>query len=235
MARPAVNDAVILVNARLFRAALDRVDPLVWQRVTVTNFPRGACGHASELLGRFLREHLGVEPLYVARDNDEPDGSWRGGHAWLELDGLIIDITGDQFGWEPVIVSRSSARHAEGQPNLRQALMSDPQWWARYAAPVYAAVKAIMARDAKEEYRVSSDDLEQLMRAPLKRMSDDEALKKSVGTLIDLATDLGSEPAVTRSFEQLRSIERRDLTPANRATLHYYRANAWAAKRAAGK
>ena len=140
MARPAVNDAVILVNARLFRAALDRVDPLVWQRVTVTNFPRGACGHASELLGRFLREHLGVEPLYVVRDNDEPDGSWRGGHAWLELDGLIIDITGDQFGWEPVIVSRSSARHAEGQPNLRQALMSDPQWWARYAAPVYAAV-----------------------------------------------------------------------------------------------
>lgn len=231
MTHPAVNDAVILVNARLFRAALDRVDPLVWQRVTVTNFPKGACGHASELLGRYLRDRLGVEPLYVVRDNDEPDGSWRGGHAWLELNGLTIDITGDQFGWEPVIVSRSSARHGEGQPNLRQALTADPQWWGLYAAPVYAAVEAIMARDAKGEYRMSNDDLEQFMRPPLKRMSDDEALE-SVGTLIDLATALSSEPAVTRSFEQLRSIERRDLTPANRAILHYYRANAWGAKRA---
>lgn len=77
---------------------------------------------------------------------------------------------------------------------------------------------------------MSSDDLERLMRAPLKRMSDDKALD-SVGTLIDLASDLGSKPAVIRAFEQLRLIERRDLTPANRVILHYFRANAWQAKR----
>lgn len=140
-----MDDTLILNLAIRFRTALDRVDRAIWQRVTVTSFPKGACGHASELLGRHLRERLSVEPTYVAKDNDAPGGSWRGSHAWLELDGLVIDITGDQFGWEPVIVSRCSARHAEGTPNLRQPLTTDHRWWGRYAAPVYAAAAALMS------------------------------------------------------------------------------------------
>ncbi|QSR17019.1 hypothetical protein CA833_07440 [Novosphingobium sp. KA1] len=150
MAQPHVDDALILDAAKQFRAALDSVDPLVWHKVTVSNFPKGACGHASELLGRYLRDLLGIEPLYVVKDNDLPGGAWHGGHAWLELDGLIIDVTGDQFGWETVIVSRSSARHAEGEPNLRQALTTDARWWGRYGAPIYAVATALMANDAHE-------------------------------------------------------------------------------------
>lgn len=77
---------------------------------------------------------------------------------------------------------------------------------------------------------MTGDDLERLMRAPLKRMSDDTALE-SIGSLIDLASDLGSDAAATRAFEQLRLLERRDLTAANRSILHYFRANAWQARR----
>lgn len=133
-----VTDAVLARHARQFRDALDAVDPETWKRVTVTAFPGGACGHATELLGRYLRDQTGIEADYVVKDLRNPDGSWRSGHAWLEYEGLILDITGDQFGWPPVIVDRNSALHAEADDNDRYALTSDHQWWGIYYAPVYA-------------------------------------------------------------------------------------------------
>lgn len=68
------------------------------------------------------------------------------------------------------------------------------------------------------------------MRSPLRKLSYAEALD-SVATLIDIATDLRDAPAITRAFEQLKSIERRALGPADQAIVHYFRANAWNARR----
>lgn len=67
-----------------------------------------------------------------------PGGSWRSGHAWLDFDGLIIDITGDQFGWAPVIVTRFSRVHEETDAQLHQPLTNDARWWGIYCAPIYA-------------------------------------------------------------------------------------------------
>lgn len=72
--------------------------------------------------------------------------------------------------------------------------------------------------------------IEALMRAPLKTVSDREALG-SIGALIDLAGDAGYEPGLTRAFVQLKSFERRKLAPADQATVHYFRANGWGARR----
>lgn len=58
----------ICTAATRFRSALDAIAPATWAKATVTNFPRGACGHASELLGRFLRETIGIEPEVVVQD-----------------------------------------------------------------------------------------------------------------------------------------------------------------------
>ncbi|SOC27253.1 hypothetical protein [Thalassospira xiamenensis] len=54
-------------------------------------------------------------------------GEWRG-HYWLEIPllSLILDITGDQFGWEPVIVTDTSdPRYAANftNPEISEALM----------------------------------------------------------------------------------------------------------------
>lgn len=144
MAQVQLSEQKILDIARRFRAALNQVDASLWAHVAVTDFPKAACGHASEMLGKHLRELLGVDPDYVVKDNYEPGGSWRGGHAWLEIDDLVIDITGDQFGWEPVIVSRSSKRHAEGELNRRGPLTNDEQWWGRYGAPIYAVATTMI-------------------------------------------------------------------------------------------
>lgn len=74
------------------------------------------------------------------------------------------------------------------------------------------------------------EKIARLMRAPLKKMSKGDAIN-SVGHLIDLATDLRDDAAITRAFVQLRSVERFDLTPAGLALLHYFRANAWHGRR----
>lgn len=62
-----------------------------------SRFPRGCCGDATDLLGEFLLEY-GIESYYVCgsryfEDIEEGPQS----HAWLDVDGLIVDITGDQF------------------------------------------------------------------------------------------------------------------------------------------
>ena len=130
-----------------FRNALEAVDPGLWHACATATFPRGACGHAAELLGRYLRDTLGIEAQYVLRDFHDENGVWTGGHAWIEWDGYIIDISGDQFGWEPVIIARSSSLHAAGVEAIRQPLTSDMRWWNSHAAPLYRAARAWLEAD----------------------------------------------------------------------------------------
>lgn len=61
------------------------------------SFPRGCCGDASDLLGEYLLEH-GVRSTYVCGNRyfENPEEGTQS-HAWLVVDGLIADITGDQF------------------------------------------------------------------------------------------------------------------------------------------
>lgn len=77
---------------------------------------------------------------------------------------------------------------------------------------------------------MESDDTARLMRASINRLSDEDALD-SIGQLIDRAAYTCSDTAATRAFVQLRMLERRELSSTNRAILHYFRANAWQAKR----
>lgn len=86
-------------------------------------FPKGCCGDTSELLAQYLKTK-GIKTLYVW--GQDP----RGSHAWLVVedelvnghmldhhildgaeyvqDGLIIDITADQFGEPPIYVGREN-------------------------------------------------------------------------------------------------------------------------------
>lgn len=70
------------------------------------NFPRGCCGDASDLLVEYFRQK-GIEVESVS-------GVRRSGtHAWLEVDGLIVDITADQFPGvqEEVLVTHDKSWH----------------------------------------------------------------------------------------------------------------------------
>lgn len=90
-------------------------------------FPSGCCGITSELLGDYLNS-MGVGTFeYVW---GELEGA---SHAWLECDGVIVDITSDQFEGRPSIYigtpdawyleweesSRHTAEHASSAPTYR--------------------------------------------------------------------------------------------------------------------
>ena len=67
-------------------------------------FPTGQCGYTCDLLSEYLHENGYTEISYVC-------GSYYGksfdelqSHAWLEVNGIVIDITSDQFKFhcEPI-------------------------------------------------------------------------------------------------------------------------------------
>lgn len=62
-----------------------------------SRFPKGCCGDTAALLGQFFIEN-GIESYYVWGScclDKFAQGTQT--HAWLLVDGLIVDITGNQF------------------------------------------------------------------------------------------------------------------------------------------
>lgn len=99
--------------ARGFRRAIESI-PASERPITLQGFPAGACGDAVLLLGTYLIE-LGEAPFhYMLGDTttDRDDPKWSS-HAWMQRDGVVIDITADQFDGfdEAVIVAMDSSWH----------------------------------------------------------------------------------------------------------------------------
>jgi hypothetical protein len=116
--------ATLTTLATRFRAAIQATDPAEVDaevRFIVASFPRGVCGAVCFLLGHYLRENgfPGAEYVNGIRRSDGES------HAWIETDGIIVDITGDQFAEidEGVIVTRDFAWHRQfsDRPGRRPA------------------------------------------------------------------------------------------------------------------
>jgi hypothetical protein len=92
--------------AGAFRNAIERADREKLP-CTLQEFPRGSCGEAALLLGTFLKNQCMGSFQYVC--------GWRDGHshAWLEGDGIIVDITADFFPdkSDKIIVTHRSPWH----------------------------------------------------------------------------------------------------------------------------
>lgn len=69
---------------------------------TMPSFPRGCCDIASDLLAEYLLEN-GIHTKSVHGEYDYDNWENRFPHTWLETeDGVIVDITADQFAGERV-------------------------------------------------------------------------------------------------------------------------------------
>jgi hypothetical protein len=75
------------------------------------DFPRGSCGDASILLGEYLHQTGHGDREYVTGERISDFYP----HAWVERDGLIIDITADQFDGidQPVIITDDPSWHRQ--------------------------------------------------------------------------------------------------------------------------
>ena len=100
--------------ATRFRAAIGATDPAEVDpevRFIVASFPKGVCGEICLLLGHYLRENgfPGAEYVNGTRQSDGQS------HAWIETEGIIVDITGDQFSEiaDEVMVTADTSWHRQ--------------------------------------------------------------------------------------------------------------------------
>lgn len=104
-----------------FRTAIENVMKTVWVPENLRGFPHGCCGTISELLGEHLNSLDIGEFYYVCGDKDG------GSHAWLEVYGLVVDITADQFeGRPPVFVGVKDAWYAEWEEDTKHLAIHEP-------------------------------------------------------------------------------------------------------------
>gem|GEM_PF-2325767 len=127
-----------MAAALRFRRAFD-VGGLTW--VAFQDFPGGACGDASELLGQYLTDCVFGAWTYVSAARTD---GWT--HAWVEQDGLIADITADQFPdvTEPCVVTANSEWHGQwdGRMSPHPASLSSVAHIGRDVADDYALLRA---------------------------------------------------------------------------------------------
>jgi len=96
----------------------------------------------TELIGRVLLETTGRLGLYAC-GQQHPELNPQQSHAWLEVDGLIVDVTHDQFpktgltGW----VFESSSWHARFCDVERRDLCLNSRDWAEYPHRTYALLR----------------------------------------------------------------------------------------------
>ena len=110
--------------AKHYRRALDSSD-FSMNRIgeegncRVGSFPHAACSEVSEMFGIWLAEAHGITPLFTVHAQIEQGRKWYGTHRWLEYNGIILDLTADQFSRElgfpipPVIVETETRFHRE--------------------------------------------------------------------------------------------------------------------------
>lgn len=75
------------------RQRIEQAKPKFGNLPSLKDFPDGACGDASLLLAWHLREHGITEPITYVSSDRMPS------HAWIEVEGWLVDITADQRAW----------------------------------------------------------------------------------------------------------------------------------------
>lgn len=80
-----------------FRKAIEDAKANNELGVFFREFPVGQCGNTSDMLAQYLIDN-GIGPITYVNGTYYGDG-WddRWAHTWLVVNGLVIDITGDQF------------------------------------------------------------------------------------------------------------------------------------------
>jgi hypothetical protein len=90
-----LNISEVFTLASKFRKAILLVprSELPWNSsMAISQFPKGCCGDTSQTLATYLYSELNLVCNYVLGSNND-----LGTHAWLEHNGIVIDITADQF------------------------------------------------------------------------------------------------------------------------------------------
>jgi len=88
-----------------FRRAVNDTD---WSDTRLAAFPNETCDVVCRILGLYLFDN-GIRGISIMSGR-RPDGK-PGQHHWLDVNGVVVDITADQFGQPSIIVTGDSPFH----------------------------------------------------------------------------------------------------------------------------
>ena len=98
-------------EAARFRKAIEKAKSNIQfsYKDRMSRFPRGCCDDTADLFAHYLFRVFGVTTIRVdgAYYDGNPENNCS--HSWQELDGIIIDLTGDQFEYNPVFLNYSES------------------------------------------------------------------------------------------------------------------------------
>lgn len=111
-------------------------------------FPEGACGDASLLLARYFEENGCGSFYYMSAKSINDEGT----HAWLERDGLIVDITAaEQFDEIDNMIIRYDRSLHEHFREIRRAHVNIESYDERTQAMLRGAYKLICTHIAGKQ------------------------------------------------------------------------------------
>ena len=118
--------------------------------VTFAQFPRGACSDTCLLVAELYRR-LGCSVQVLAGERSDPFRS----HVWLAVEGVIVDLTADQFDGErqpAVFIAASSRWHAETwrPSSFSQSFAEYEEPWRSYFRAGLAALDSRMGRENEQ-------------------------------------------------------------------------------------
>lgn len=121
-----MSDTEIIQLAKRFRKALD--DAVEWgvfgDELPFVNFPSGCCDDVCDIFGELLLENcISVTKVFgIYRYND-----WdkKYSHVWLEIDDrLVIDLTGDQYKDDPIMLNFNDPCYIGKSNSLHQLFLN---------------------------------------------------------------------------------------------------------------
>ena len=68
------------------------------------HFPRGCCDDTADLFAHHLYHKYGALSSIIDASYHDGDPNNNCGHSWQEINGIIIDLTGSQFKYNPVFL-----------------------------------------------------------------------------------------------------------------------------------
>jgi hypothetical protein len=157
-----LNEVQLFIIAQKFRNAIEKTDFSENKvgreaNLRMKKFPGESCTHICSILGAYLTTKYKLDPLFEVHAHIDDEKGLFAFHHWLEYDGIIIDITADQFVMvkTPVIVSRDSSFHKQYAKVMGSYYEKFDLNHEQYLISLYDAVVATMKRiDKKQELNI---------------------------------------------------------------------------------
>lgn len=105
-----------------FREALDEAksNNEFCRIIPFCNFPKGCCDMTCDILGHYLLCY-GIETYQLNGQHWDDKEGYSRNHVWLvTTEGVVIDITGDQFRYEPHYKYYSKRVHIGSEDTIHQ-------------------------------------------------------------------------------------------------------------------